>query len=154
MVYCIALISHCNLLYWIPGEVHTPGKIVVSTCLICCFSVIMQSKWGLMFFINIFVYKTYLLYWITPISYCNLNYCISGEVDTTAKIVFWTSVICWFSVNWLSKGGLMLIITIFVYKINLIYHICGQVHTTGKTLVCASVICFFSAISQINDVWC
>ena len=68
------LLSLFILFYWISGEVHTKGKSVVSTCIICCFSVIWQSKCDRMLIINMFVYKISMIYWTAFISCCNLIY--------------------------------------------------------------------------------
>ena len=115
-VYWTAVISQCSFVYWISCEVHTIGKTVVSTSVICCLSVVWQSKWDLTFFINVSVYKIYLVYWITLIYHFNLAYWISGEVHTAGKTVICTCLICCFSVIMQSKWDLMLIVNIFVYK--------------------------------------
>ena len=111
--YSISLMSCCNLLFWTSGEVHNTGKNVVCTCVLCCFSVIWQGTWDVMFFITVFVYKICLVYWLTLISHFNLVYWISAEVHTTGKTIVCTCLICCFSVIMQSKWDLMLIINIF-----------------------------------------
>ena len=160
LIYSIARISRSNVVYWIYGEIYTIGKTVVCTCIICCFTVILQSKGDLMLTMNIFFSGMHLVYWVALISNCNLDYCISGEVKTTGKIVICTSVIFFFRFICQSKRVLILIINIFVFKIylvywiavishfNMLYWISGEFHTIGKTVVCTSIICCFSVIFQ------
>ena len=121
LIYCMARISRSNFVYWIYGEIHTIGKTVVCTCVICCFTVILQSKGDLVLTMNIFFSRLHLIYWVALISNCNLDYCISSEVNTTGKIVICTSVIFFFRFICQSTRVLILIINIFVFKIYPIY---------------------------------
>ena len=121
LIYCMARISRSNFVYWIYGEIHTIGKTVVCTCVICCFTVILQSKGDLVLTMNIFFSRLHLVYWVALICNCNLDYCISSEVNTTGKIVICTSAIFFFRFICQSKRVLILIINIFVFKIYPIY---------------------------------